>query len=136
MYRKRKYTKHTFKYIIYYFYFCYGIMGLILFSFSKFFTLLFLSMKEKKKEILRTVAISQPYWRMVFLLPYTLHIEQTLTGTQMFHLFCTVLSPPQHDNQSAISGGWRELQLLEKTSLLSHQCLKIKFWIFPLFSIP
>lgn len=35
--------------------------------------------------------------RMVFLLPDTLHAEQTSPGTQTPLLFCTVLSPPNHD---------------------------------------
>ena len=47
-------------------------------------------------------------------------------------LHCAI--PSQRDNHSATSGRWRKLHLLEeKTPLLSHKCLKIKFWIIQNF---
>ena len=54
------------------------------------------------------VAICQPYWKIVFLSPYTFHAEQTLPGIQRSPPFCIVLSPPQCDrgigSHFAISG--------------------------------
>lgn len=66
-------------------------MGFI-FIFQVFYFSIWKLKNKTKNEILRIVAICQPYWRMVFLLRCTFHAEQTWNPDVSF-LHCTVPTP-------------------------------------------